>query len=72
MKMSLPRSPYIIQRALDRKENSDRYNGMNSTLFVAMTRFCNRRRSVQKILGLEDLTDRRRQMLSEWKITHDR
>lgn len=40
MKRSLPSSPYAIQSALDRKEKSERENGMNSTLFVAMTRFC--------------------------------
>ena len=38
---SLPRSPYTIQIKLVRKENNDKQKGMNSTLLVLTTRFCN-------------------------------
>ena len=38
---SLPRSPYTIQIKLVRKENNYKQKGMNSTLLVLTTRFCN-------------------------------
>ena len=38
---SLPRSPYTIQIKLVKKENNDKQKGMNSTLLVLTTCFCN-------------------------------